>query len=117
MRLTSRHWELEQFVSEHDLDRKATTLFSDNTAALYLLLSSQEYDKIASPLPRLGTGLHDCIARGDDLLVIDFGVKSFRIGWGAIAGEEAEELRKQYRAELKPNLNKVYENGFELWLK
>jgi len=117
MRLTSRHWELEQFVSEHALDQKTTTIFSDNTAALYLLLSSKEYAKIASPLYRLGTGLHDSIARGDDLLVIDFGARSYRVAWGAITGEEAEEVRGQYRAELEPNLNKVYENGFEIWVK
>lgn len=115
--LTSRHYELQQFVSGHALDRKATTIFSDSTAVLYLLLPSEEYTKIASPLYRLGTGMHDSIAGGGDLLVVDFGVKSYRIGWGAITGEEAEELRSQYRAELEPNLDKVYDNGFEIWLK
>lgn len=116
MTLTGRHYELQQFVSEHALDREATVIFSDNTYLLYLMLPPEEYTKIASPLHRLGTGLHDCIVRGDDLLVIDFGVKSHRVGWGAITGEEAEELRSQYRAELEPNLDKVYDNGFEVWL-
>jgi len=71
------------------------------------MLPPKEYDKIGSDWRELGTGLHDSVARSDDLLVIDFGVKSYRTLCGAIAGEEAKELRGQYRAELKPNLNKV----------
>ena len=115
--LTSRHYELQQFTSEHALDREATIIFSDNNYLLYLMLPSEEYDKIGSSPYDLGTGLHDGIAGGDDLLVVDFGVKSYRSFYGAITGEEAKELRSQYRAELEPNLNKVYDSGFEIWVK
>ncbi len=115
--LTSRHYKLRQFVSEHALDREATTIFSDNNYLLYLLFPSEEYDKIGSDWHELHSHLHDGIARGDDLLVVDFGAKSYYTFYWTITGEEAAELRSQYRAELEPNLDRIYDNGFEVWVK
>lgn len=115
--VSNRHYELQQFISENALDQEATAIFSDNNYLLYLMLPSEEYKKIGSDWRELGTELHNGIARGDDLLVIDFGAKSYYTFYWTIIGEEAEELRSQYRAELEPNLNKVYDNGFEVWVK
>lgn len=115
--LTTRHYVLRQFISKNALDREATTIFSDNNYLLYLMLPPEEYDKIGSPWYELHSGLHDSIARDNDLLVVDFGVTSYRTIFGAITGEEAKGLRSQYRAELEPNLNKVYDSDFEIWVK
>jgi len=115
--LSTRHYVLRQFISKNALDREATTIFSDNNYLLYLMLPPEEYDKIGSPWYELHSGLHDSIARDNDLLVVDFGVTSYRTIFGAITGEEAKGLRSQYRAELEPNLDKVYDSGFEIWVK
>ena len=117
MTLTTRHYSVQQFISEHALDQQAIAIFSDNNYLLYLMLPSQEYNKIGSTRRQLHSELQESIARGDDLLFIDFGVKCYHTLCGAITGEEAEELRSQYRAELEPSLNKIYDNGFEIWVK
>jgi len=114
--VSNRHYELQQFISENALDQEAAAIFSDNNYLLYLMLPSEEYKKIGSDWRELGTELHNGIARGDDLLVIDFGAKSYYTFYWTITGEEAEELRSQYRAQLEPNLNNIYTNEFQIWL-
>jgi hypothetical protein len=81
------------------------------------MLPFKEYDKIGSNPHELGIGLHDSIPRSDNLLVIDFSVKSYRTLCGLITAEEAKELRGQYLTQLEPNLNKVYDNGSGIWIK
>jgi len=114
--LTSRHYEVQHFISAHALDHEATAIFSDNNYLLYLILHPEEYNKIGRGWRELGSDLHHGIAIGDNLLVIDFGAQSYNTPYGTITGEEAERLRSQYRAELEPNLNEIYSNGFEVWL-
>lgn len=118
--LDDRHYALQQFVGENQLDLKSEEILSDDNSLLYRLLSPQEYQKIGPEKGALYDELSRAIADSDNLVVIDFSAKFYTHYWGSHAPvelEAAEEARKQYRTELESNLNKIYDTGFEIWVK
>lgn len=114
--LDDRHYALQQFITENQLDNKAEVIVSDNNYLLYFLLPSQEYKKFGPGWSRLASGLHDSVANGDDLLVIDFGARFYHYYHGVTTLEAAGRLATEYRTELTANLDKIYDNQFEIWL-
>jgi len=118
--LDDRHYALQQFVGENQLDLKSEEILSDDNSLLYRLLSPQEYQKIGPGRAALYAELTRAVADGDNLVVIDFGAGFYSHYCGPYAPvepEAAEEARAEYCSKLESNLNKIYHNGFEVWLK
>lgn len=118
--LDDRHYALQQFVSENQLDLKSGEILADDNSLLYRLLPPQEYQKIGPEKGALYDELSRAITDSDNLVVIDFSAKFYTHYWGGYASvqpEAAGEVRKQYRTELEANLNRIYDNGFEIWVK
>lgn len=118
--LNDGHYALQQFVSENQLELKSDEILSDDDSLLYRLLSPREYQKIVPERGALYAELSRAIASGDNLLVMDFGTNlySYYRGYGAsIKPEMVKKKGAEYRNELESNLNKIYDNGLEVWLK
>jgi len=118
--LDDRHYALQQFISENQLDLKSEEILSDDNSLLYRLLPPEEYKKIGPGWGAVSVELDNCIANDANPVVIDFGNRFYSHYGGHYALvelEAAEEARAEYRAELESNLNKIYDNGFEIWVK
>ena len=74
---------------------------------------------------RLGLAGANYVLRqaGPSLLVIDFDNKFYSHYWSGVGGhtpvksEIAQRMMTEYRTEIGSNLNKIYDNGFEVWVK
>ena len=115
--LDDRHYALREFVAGNELDHKAEVIVSDSNDLLYLLLSPEQYHKFGLSGGQLVSGLNEKIATGDSLLVVDFDTSLYHYYSGEVGPEAAQERREQYRSVLEGNLNKVYDNTFEVWLE
>jgi len=118
-----KHYALQQFINGKKLDLKSNEILSDDNSLLYRLLSPQVYHKIGPSRSELCTEASRAIAAGDNLLVIDFDNKFYSHYWSGVGGhtpvksEIAQRLMTEYRTEIGSNLNKIYDNGFEVWVK
>lgn len=118
--LDDRHYSLWEFVSENQLDLKSDEILSDDNSLLYRLLSPEEYQKIGPRWGAVSVELDNCIANDANLAVIDFGNRFYSHYGGPHAPVglvAAEEVRAEYRNKLESNLNKIYDNGLEVWAK
>ncbi|GAI52012.1 unnamed protein product, partial [marine sediment metagenome] len=73
--------------------------------------------KIGPRKQALLTELNNCTSHNQSILAIDFGSNFYSHYYGAITLEAAGKLKTGYRNELGSNLNKIYDNGFEIWIK
>jgi len=115
-----RHYALRQFVNETELELKSDEILSDDNSLLYLLLSPQAYAKIGPPARTLYRSEDKGCGNHDKLVVIDFGTRFHTHYWrsaGALEPEAAERLIAEYRAEWAARLNRIYQNGFDVWVR
>jgi len=118
--LDDRHYALQQFVNENGLDLKPDEIMSDDNSLLYRLLPPEEYKKIGPGLGALTDELNSCIYYGIESVVIDFNTSFYSHYCGPYSPVDvgaAGEARAEYHSELEYNLNKIYDNGFEIWLE
>ena len=121
--LDDKHYTLQQFINVNRLDLKSDRIFSDDNSLLYRLLSPPVYHKIGPSGGELDTVISRAIAAGDNLLVIDFNNKFYSHYWSGVGGHTlvesgvAQRVMTAYRTEIGSQMNKTYDNGFEIWLK
>jgi len=118
--LDDRHYALQQFVNENGLDLQSNEIMSDDNSLLYRLLPPEEYKKIGPGWGALTDELNNCIYYGTESVVIDFNISFYSHYCGTYSPVDvgaAGEARAEYRSELESNLNKIYDNGFEVWVK
>jgi hypothetical protein len=119
MPLDDRHYELQGFVDQNIAWEEFDEVLSDAADLLYRLIPSQEYDKIG-PSPgnrhKIADALHRALVENENLIAIDFGTGLYTHYHGVVSQEEAAERKEKYHLELEANLDKVYDNGFEIWV-
>jgi len=124
MPLDARHHALGSFASDHILDgASGQRIISDDSHSLYPIIPPPAYGKIAGPThPALIAARLDEVINGNsgEIVVVDFGQNPY-IYWcwsrEPFDPKAAPEVRAKYRSRLENNLNKIYDNGFEIWTK
>ncbi len=118
MIIDNRHYELQEFVMENELDKTYSGILSDDNSLLYRLLSPQEYLKIGPNGAVLYVELNRAISEGDNTLVINYDSNFYSHYWGgypAIELDMVDELLADYHTKLEACLNKIYNSGFEVY--
>ena len=117
MPLDDKHNELQGFVNQNIVWEEFDWVLSDAPHLLYRLIPSQEYDKIGPRYRhRIADALHRTLVRNEDLIAIDLGTSLYTHYNGVVSREEAAEQKEKYYSELEANLDKIYDNGFEIWV-
>jgi len=119
MPLDARHHAVGDFLNGHVICG-ATEIISDDMYALYPLVPPAAYGKITGMASRAAVPEPDEIARlgSRTTAVVNFSVPpwscwySMRTTPGTLLARKSE-----YYSALAANFNKIYTNGFEIWLR